>query len=133
MCSPKSRRSRSTKLIICPFETLVSDHACPCVRARSCARARVAHRIKWHFVSFPFRSFHHQQNKDYRGDCKSSLLEAARGSSFLCLCDDIDDDDGQVDSLIFVWRASYKESILYQGGNFRDKGLQPLRLFIISL
>lgn len=39
-----------------------------------------------------------------------------RGSSFLCLCDDIDDDDGQVDSLIFVWRASYKESILYQGG-----------------
>lgn len=41
-----------------------------------------------------------------------------RGSSFLCLCDDIDDDDGQVDSLIFVWRASYKESILYQGVTF---------------
>lgn len=58
---------------------------------------------------------------------------ARGGSSFLRLCDDIDDDDGQVDSLIFVRRASYKESILYQGGNFGDKGLQPLRLFIISL
>lgn len=64
---------------------------------------------------------------------KALLLLEARGSSFLRLCDDIDDDDGQVDSLIFVWRASYKESILYQGGNFGDKGLQPLWLFIISL
>ena len=34
------------------------------------------------------------------------------------LCDDIDDDDGQVDSLIFVFGASYKESILYQGVTF---------------
>jgi len=65
-----------------------------------------------------------------RGDCKG----ARAGSSFLLrLCDDIDDDDGLADSLIFVWRASYKESILYQGGNFGDKGLQPLWLFIISL
>lgn len=55
------------------------------------------------------------------------------GLHSLRLCDDIDDDDGQVDSLIFVWRASYKESILYQGGNFGDKGLGPLWLFIISL
>lgn len=69
----------------------------------------------------------HQPKKE--GPAEESVTDLQSS----CLCDDIDDDDGQVDSLIFVWRASYKESILYQGGNFGDKGLQPLRLFIISL
>ena len=48
-------------------------------------------------------------------------MEAFSGccwSLFRRLCDDIDDDDGQVDSLIFVFGASYKESILYQGVTF---------------